>query len=85
MVGSSHLLNGFVYGSESGLLVVVVDTPVAVEDEDPVLLGSGTVAAVDAVVGTVIPLAREHKQPFCGENRKRRKRDETDERSIGGL
>lgn len=58
------LLNGFIYGSESRLLVVVVDTPVAVEDEDSMLLSSGTVAAVDAVVGTVIPLAREHKQPF---------------------
>ena len=47
----------------------MVDASVAVEDEDSVLLRGGTVAAVDAVVGTVIPLAWEHKQPLCRERR----------------
>lgn len=68
-VGQSHLLYGFVDGPERRLLVVVVDAAVAMEDEDSVLLGGSAVAAIDAVVGAIIPLAREHKQTLCGVGR----------------
>lgn len=58
----SHLSYGLVDRFEGGLLVVVVHASVSVQDVDPVVFGGGAVAAVDAVIRTVIPLARKLQQ-----------------------
>lgn len=44
----------------------MVNTSIAMKNVNPVLLGCSAVAAVDAVVRAVVPMAREHKQAFCG-------------------
>jgi hypothetical protein len=43
----------------------MVNTSISVENEDALLFGLETVAAVDTVVWTVVPLAREHIQALC--------------------
>lgn len=62
----AYLLNSFIYGSECRLLIIMVNPPIAMKDVNPMLLSSSAVAAVDAVVRPVVPMAREQKQAFCG-------------------
>lgn len=57
-----YLLDGLVDGSKSWLLVIVENSSVTMENEDTGLLRLFTVAAIDAVVWTVVPLAGEHIQ-----------------------
>lgn len=63
--GSTYIPDHFVEGLEGGLLVIVVNPSVAVQDGDPLLLGPPAVAAVHAVVRPVVPLAGEHVQTLC--------------------
>jgi hypothetical protein len=53
-------LDGFVDSSERRLLVVMVNTPVAMENEHAFLLSRLTVAAIDTVIWTVVPEAGKH-------------------------
>lgn len=57
-----YLLDGLVDGSESRLLVIVENSSVTMENEDTSLFRLFTVAAIDTVVWTVVPLAGEHVQ-----------------------
>lgn len=41
------------------------NSPVPMENEDALVLSFSAVAAVDAVVWTVVPLAGEHMEAFC--------------------
>lgn len=43
----------------------MVNSPVAMENENTFVFSLLTVAAIDAVVWTVVPLAGEHIQAFC--------------------
>lgn len=61
----ANLSNDIVYDSEHRLLVVVVNPSVSMKYVNAVMFGGDAVTAVDAVIRTVIPLAREHKQTFC--------------------
>lgn len=63
--GSTYIPDHLVEGLEGGLLVVVVDASVAVQDGDALLLRAPAVAAVHAVVRPVVPLAGEHVQTLC--------------------
>lgn len=56
------LLDGLVDGSKSWLLVIVENSSVTMENEDTGLFRLFTVAAIDTVVWTVVPLAGEHIQ-----------------------
>lgn len=58
----THLSYGLVNSPEGGLFAVVVDPPVPVQDIHAVLFGRRAVAAVDAVVWPIVPLARELQQ-----------------------
>lgn len=58
-------MEGFVDGSKSWLFVVVENSPVPMENEDTFVLCFSAVAAIDAVVWTVVPLAVEHMEAFC--------------------
>ena len=60
-----YLLDGLVNGSKCRLLVIMVNSPVTMENEDTFLISLLTVAAIDTVVWTVVPLAGEHIQAFC--------------------
>lgn len=62
----TYFLNGFINGSECGLFVVMVNTSIAMENVNSMLFSSSTVTAIDAVVWAIVPMAREHKQAFCG-------------------
>lgn len=73
---SLYLEEGFVDGPKSRLLVIVENSPVPVENEDAVVLCFPAVAAVDAVVRTVVPLAREHMEALW-DTQERRDRDRT--------
>lgn len=57
-----YLLDGLVDGSKSWLLVIVENSSVTMENEDTGLFRLFTVAAIDTVVWTVVPLAGEHIQ-----------------------
>lgn len=43
----------------------MIDAPVAVEDEDAMLLRRDTVASVNAVVWPVVPLAGDEEEALC--------------------
>lgn len=58
------LLDGVINSSESWLLVIMEDSPVSMENENTLLLGRLTVAAINTVIWTVVPLAGEHIQGF---------------------
>lgn len=58
-------MDGFVDSSKRWLLVIMVNSPVAMENEDAFLFSLLTVAAIDTVVWTVVPLAGEHIHAFC--------------------
>lgn len=60
-----YLLDGLVDGSKSWLLVIMENSSVTMENEDTGLFSLFTVAAIDTVVRTVVPLAGEHIQTFC--------------------
>lgn len=60
-----YLLDGLVDSSKSRLLVIMENAPVTVENEDAFVFSLLTVAAIDAVIWTVVPLAGEHIQAFC--------------------
>lgn len=57
-----YLLDGLVDGSKSWLLVIVENSSVTMENEDTSLFCLFTVAAIDTVVRTVVPLAGKHIQ-----------------------
>lgn len=61
----THLSYGLVNCSEGGLLVVVVNPPVPMQHVDAVLLSWSTVAPIDAMIRTIIPLARKLQQHLC--------------------
>ena len=63
---SFYLVERFIDRSKSWLFVVVENSPVPVENEDTFMLSFFAVAAIDAVVWTVVPLAGEHMEAFCG-------------------
>ena len=58
--GLLYLLDGLVDSSKCWLFVIVVNSPVTMENENTFLFSLLTVAAIDAVVWTVVPLAGEH-------------------------
>lgn len=60
-----YLLEGLVDCSEGWLLVIMENSPVTMENEDTFVFSLSTVAAIDTVVWTVVPLAGEHIQAFC--------------------
>lgn len=62
-------MDGFVDSSKRWLLVIVVNSPVSMENEDTFLFSLLTVAAINAVVWTVVPLAGDHIQAFCNTER----------------
>lgn len=62
MQSGAYLSYGFINGPEGRLFVVVVDTSVAMQYVNATLLGWRTIAAVDAVIWAVIPLARKLQQ-----------------------
>jgi len=70
----AYVANGLIYGLEDGLLVVVVDSPVAVYDGDALLFRRSTIAHVHAVVRTVVPTTRILKQLLCKDRRIRIRR-----------
>lgn len=61
---SLYLEEGFVDSSKRWLFVIVENSPVPMENEDAFMLGFSAVAAIDTVVWTVVPLAREHTEAF---------------------
>lgn len=63
---SLYLVEGFIDRSKSWLFVIVENSPVPMENEDAFVLRFSAVAAIDAVVWTVVPLAGEHMEAFCG-------------------
>lgn len=63
--GRLYLLDGLIDGSKCRLLVIMVNSPVTMENEDTFLISLLTVAAIDTVVWTVVPLAGEHIEAFC--------------------
>lgn len=65
---STHVTYGVVDHFKGGLLVVVVHAAVAVEDGHAVLLGAAAVAPVHAVIGSVVPLAREDEETLWRPN-----------------
>lgn len=52
--------DGFIKRSESGLFVVVVDTPVAMQNRHAFPFSLFAVASIHAMVRAVVPLAGEH-------------------------
>lgn len=62
MQSDSYLSYGFINGPEGRLFVVVVDTSIPMQYVDATLLGRRTVAAIDAVIWAIIPLARKLQQ-----------------------
>lgn len=60
-----YLLDGIVDGSKCWLLVIMVNSPVTMENEDTFMFSLLTVAAINTVVWTVVPLAWEHIKAFC--------------------
>lgn len=59
-----YLLDGLIDSSKSWLLVIMENAPVTVENEDTFVFSLLTVAAINAVIWTVVPLAGEHIQAF---------------------
>lgn len=78
---SLYLVKSFIDCSKSWLFVIVENSPVPVENEDAFVLCFFAVAAVDAVVGTVVPLAGEHMEAFC-DTQRNMSAAEADERLI---
>lgn len=62
---SLYLVERFIDCSKSWLFVIMENSPVPMENEDALVLSFSAVAAVDAVVWTVVPLAGEHMEAFC--------------------
>lgn len=58
-------MDGLIDGSKGWLLVIMENSPVTMENEDAFQFSLLTVAAVDTVVWTVVPLAGKHIQAFC--------------------
>lgn len=65
---TTHVTYGVVDHLKGRLLVVVVHAAVAVEDGHAVLLGAAAVAPVHAVIGPVVPLAREDEETLWRPN-----------------
>lgn len=60
-----YLVERFIDRSKSWLFVIMENSPVPMENEDAFVLCFSAVAAIDAVVWTVVPLAGEHMEAFC--------------------
>ena len=58
-------MEGLVDCTKSWLLVIVENSPVTMENEDALMFSLSTVATIDTMVWTVVPLAGEHIQAFC--------------------
>lgn len=71
-ITNTNLPYCLVHSSEGRLLVVVVNPSVSMQYVDAILLGRRTVAAVDAMVWTIIPLARKLQQRLCNTNDSRK-------------
>lgn len=67
--GSRYLLDGFVDSPKCWLLVIMVHSPVSMENEDTFLLSLMTVAAIHAVVWAIVPLTGKHIQALCNTER----------------
>lgn len=65
--GRTYVPHGFVERPEGGLLVVVEDAPVPVQDGHALALSLSAVAAVHAVIRAVVPLAGEQVETLCGD------------------
>lgn len=62
---SLYLVKCFIDRSKSWLFVIMENSPVPMENEYAFVLSFSAVAAIDAVVWTVVPLAGEHMEAFC--------------------
>lgn len=60
-----YLLDGLVDSLKGWVLAIMENSPVTMENEDTFLFSLSTVAAIDTVVWTVVPLAGKHIQAFC--------------------
>ena len=59
---NTNLFYGLVNSPESRLFVVMVNPSVSMQYIDAVLLSRGTVTAIDAMIGAIVPLARKLQQ-----------------------
>lgn len=62
----AHLSYGFIDGSEGRLFVVVVNPSVSMQYVNAIFFSGGTVAAVDTMIWTIIPLTRKLQQALWG-------------------
>lgn len=56
---NTHLSYGLINGPEGRLFAVVVNPSVPVQDVDALFFGRLAITAIDAMVWTIVPLARE--------------------------
>lgn len=56
---NTHLSYGLINSPEGGLFAVVVNPSVAVQYVDTFLFGRLAITAIDAMIWTIVPLARE--------------------------
>lgn len=67
----TYIPDCFVKRSESGLLIIVVDAAVAMQNRHAFPLSLFAVASIHAVIGAVVPLAGEHVETLWWQQRKR--------------
>jgi hypothetical protein len=67
----TYIPDGFIKRSESGLFVVVVDTPVAMQNRHAFPFSLFAVASIHAMVRAVVPLAGEHIETLWWQQRKK--------------
>lgn len=65
MLPTTYRSYGLINGSKCRLLVVVVNSSVSMQYVNAVFLRRSAVAAVDAVIWTIVPLARKLQQCLC--------------------
>lgn len=66
----TYIPDCFIERSESGLLVVVVDATVAMQNRHAFPLSVFAVASIHAVIRAVVPLAGEHVETLWWQQRK---------------
>lgn len=66
---NTHLLYGLVNSPEGRLFVIVVNPSVPMQDVDALFLSWRTIAAIDTMIWTIIPLAGKLQQALWGQRK----------------